>query len=130
MITVKLQELNKKNLNGRIYPTAVVEKAIESAKERIENGNFWGTLGVPQGPSIPLDLISHRVLALRIEGDYLVGDVKILDTPMARTYQEIEESKLYSVTWRPMGTGKVDNDGVITDYNIMGITAIPATDAA
>lgn len=130
METVKLQQLDKKNLNGRTYPTAVVQKAIEAVQEKIDKGIFLGTMGIPTSTSVPLDLVSHSVKSLRIEGDYLVADVKLLETPMANAYTQIVNSKLYSMAWRPVGTGQVDADGVITEYTIIAITAIPATEAA
>jgi len=130
METVRLLKLDEANLNGRTYPTAVVEKAIERVQQHIDDGRFLGMMGVPQSASVPLDLISHSVKALRIENGYMVADVKLLDTPMAKAYQRIVDCKQYSMAWRPMGTGTVDEKGVITDYTIIAITAIPATEAA
>ena len=124
VFTVKIQELDRPNKNGRIYPKSVVEEALRRAPS-----TMYGTLGYPEGLALPIDKVSHSVSNLRIEGDYLVGDAKILKTPMGAIVEKMLMNP-ESVAYRTMGYGMVGEDGVISDFTIIAVAAIPAEDAA
>ena len=48
----------------------------------IQKGRALGELGHPDGPSINLDRVSHKIESLKEDGNNFVGRAKILDTPM------------------------------------------------
>ena len=72
-----------KNRNGRMYPFSVLEREVGRYNEEyIKSKRALGELGHPDGPTINLDRVSHRITSLRAEGNNFVGKAQILDTPM------------------------------------------------
>ena len=72
-----------KNRNGRIYPFSVLEKEVGRYNEEyITKGRALGELGHPDGPTVNLDRVSHRITSLKAEGSNFIGRAQILDTPM------------------------------------------------
>ena len=50
----------------------------------IQKGRALGELGHPDGPSINLDRVSHKITKLEQDGSNFIGKAKILETPMGR----------------------------------------------
>lgn len=111
---------DKPNRNGRIYPRSELEQAIAD-----KDAGVCGTIGMPEGDIIG-DIIgnkeaSHVVRNLRFEGDALVGDVEILDTPKGDELREILQHT--SLDFRTCGFG--DNDaGVVRNFVLTSINAV------
>jgi hypothetical protein len=120
-----LQELDKPNKNNRSYTKAAMEKAIEEANKR----PLLGTLGVLDGPTVPMTEVAFSVSNLHIEGDFLVGEAKILKTPKGMELEGMLTNPS-SIAFRTAGVGTVGADGVVSDFVITYISAIPADTAA
>ena len=43
-----------------------------------------GELGHPEGPTVNLDRVSHKITSLKQDGSNFIGRAKILETPMGR----------------------------------------------
>ena len=72
-----------KNRNGRMYPFDVLNREVERYNEEyVKSKRALGELGHPDGPTINLDRVSHRITSLRSEGNNFIGKAQILDTPM------------------------------------------------
>ena len=72
-----------KNRNGRMYPFDVLSREVERyTEEYVKPKRALGELGHPDGPTINLDRVSHRITSLRAEGHNFIGKAQILDTPM------------------------------------------------
>ena len=72
-----------KNRNGRMYPFEVLDREVERYNEEyVRTKRALGELGHPDGPTINLDRVSHRITDLRAEGNNFIGKAQILDTPM------------------------------------------------
>ena len=72
-----------KNKNGRVYPQGVLAREVAKYDEHhIQKGRALGELGHPEGPSINLDRVSHKIESLREDGNNFIGRAKILETPM------------------------------------------------
>lgn len=95
-----------KNRNGRVYPKAILEKAIDRyVKERIQTGRSPGELNHPEGPTINLDKVSHRITELKWEGNNVMGKALILDTPMGKIAKGLMEGGIkLGVSSRGMGS--------------------------
>ena len=97
-ITV-LQEANKPNRNGRIYPKAVLEKALNSAyvRERLETKSWFVECGHPLDTSVQRQMtIDQRNIAAIInriwwEGDLLKGELETADTAVGRDIKGLIE---------------------------------------
>ena len=54
-----------KNRNGRMYPFSVLEKEVNRYNEEyIKTSRALGELGHPDGPTVNLDRVSHRITAV------------------------------------------------------------------
>jgi len=74
-----------KNRNGRVYPTNILEKEVHRYNESyISKDRALGELGHPEGPTVNLDRVSHKIVSLKKEGLNFIGKAKILDTPMGQ----------------------------------------------
>ena len=97
-----------KNRNNRVYPMSVLEREVNKyIKEHVEQSRAVGELGHPDGPTINLDRVSHRIVSLKKEGTNFVGKAKILDTPMGKIAKNLlDEGVKLGVSSR--GLGSVD----------------------
>jgi len=95
-----------KNRNGRIYTREVLEKAVEKYnREQVITGRAVGELNHPEGPSINLDKVSHRITELIWDGNDVRGKALILDTPMGQIVKGLVEGGVQlGVSSRGMGS--------------------------
>jgi hypothetical protein len=100
-----------KNRNGRIYPTAVLEKEMNRyQKDFIDTKRAIGELGHPDGPTINGDRVSHLITEMRREGSNFVGKAKILGTPMGEIVKNLlDEGITVGVSTRGLGSVKPKN---------------------
>ena len=99
-------QADQKNRNGRIYPKAVMESAVERYnRDQVSKGRAVGELNHPEGPTINLDKVSHKITELRWEGNNVVGKAQILDTPMGQIVRGLMEGGVQlGVSSRGMGS--------------------------
>ena len=95
-----------KNRNGRIYPKAIMERAVNKyVAEQVSKKRAVGELNHPDGPTINLDKVSHLITDLRMEGNDVVGKALILDTPMGQIVKGLLEGGVQlGVSTRGMGS--------------------------
>lgn len=95
-----------KNRNGRVYPFKVLEKEVNRYNEEyVKTGRALGELGHPDGPTVNLDRVSHRITSLRAEGNNFIGKAQILSTPMGKIASSlIGEGVKLGVSSRGMGS--------------------------
>ncbi|AAL09969.1 prohead protease gp21 [Synechococcus phage S-PM2] len=95
-----------KNRNGRIYPLSVLEKEVSRYNEEyVSKGRALGELGHPDGPTVNLDRVSHRITSLRSEGSNFIGKARILATPMGNIAKSLlDEGVRLGVSSRGMGS--------------------------
>jgi len=103
-----------KNRNGRMYPMQTLRREVERYNENfIASGRALGELGHPDGPTVNLDRVSHKIISLRESGSNFIGKAKILSTPMGKIAQNlIDEGVKLGVSSRGLGTLSVNNEGV------------------
>lgn len=99
-------QAEQKNRNGRIYPKRIMEKAVNSyIKDQVKTGRSVGELNHPDGPTINLDKVSHRITDLRFEGNDVIGKASILNTPMGNIVKGLLEGGVkLGVSTRGMGS--------------------------
>ena len=105
---------NLKNRNGRMYPVNTLAKEVGRYTESfIQKGRALGELGHPDGPTVNLDRVSHKITSLRQEGNNFVGKAQLLETPMGKIAKSlINEGVTLGVSSRGIGTLKEDRDGL------------------
>ena len=114
-----------KNRNGRMYPFSVLEKEVNRYNEEyIKTSRALGELGHPDGPTINLDRVSHRITSLRAEGNNFVGKAQILDTPMGNIAKSLlGEGVQLGVSSRGMGSIQKSEDCNVVADDFMLTTA-------
>ena len=102
------------NRNGRMYPMATLRKEVARYNENhIQSGRALGELGHPEGPTVNLDRVSHKIVSLKESGQNFVGKAKILSTPMGKIASSlIEEGVKLGVSSRGIGSLKPTREGV------------------
>ena len=107
-----------KNRNGRMYPYSVLEREVKRYNEEyVQSKRALGELGHPDGPTINLDRVSHRIVSLKAEGNNFIGKAQILDTPMGNIAKNLlGEGVQLGVSSRGMGSiQKVEDCNVVAD---------------
>ena len=76
---------NIKNRNGRMYPVETLSREVGRYNESfIQKGRALGELGHPEGPTVNLDRVSHKIVSLAQEGNNFRGKAQLLNTPMGK----------------------------------------------
>jgi len=107
-------QANKKNRNGRIYPTEILQKeAKRYTTEFIKKKRAFGELGHPDGPTVNLERVSHMIEELEEVDQNFMGRAKILDTPYGKIVKNlIDEGAQLGVSSRGMGSLKSGKNGI------------------
>ena len=99
-------QAESKNRNGRIYEKAVMEKAVNNYDtSQVSKGRAVGELNHPEGPTVNLDKVSHKIESLNWKGNDVVGKATVLDTPMGNIVKGLLEGGVQlGVSTRGMGS--------------------------
>ena len=115
-----------KNRNGRMYPQKTLAREVAKYDENyIQKGRALGELGHPDGPSINLDRVSHKIISLHEDGNNFVGKAKLLDTPMGKIAKNLlDEGVRLGVSSRGMGSIiKKENCNMVADDFMLATAA-------
>jgi hypothetical protein len=95
-----------KNRNGRVYPKAIMEAAVDKyVTEQVKTKRAVGELNHPEGPTVNLDKVSHLIEALDWNGNDVIGKARILDTPNGMIVKGLLEGGVrLGVSTRGMGS--------------------------
>ena len=101
----------QKNRNGRIYPKPIMESAVSKyVGEQVSKGRAVGELNHPEGPTVNLDKVSHKIESLDWKGNDVVGKATILETPMGQIVKGLLDGGVkLGVSTR--GMGSLENRG-------------------
>ena len=117
---------NIKNRNGRMYPMATLRQEVARYNEsNIQSGRALGELGHPEGPTVNLDRVSHKIVSLKENGQNFIGKAKILSTPMGKIASSlIEEGVKLGVSSRGIRSLRPTKEGInVVGYDFMLATA-------
>ena len=116
-----------KNRNGRMYPMETLRREVSRYNENhVQAGRALGELGHPDGPTVNLDRVSHKIISLKESGSNFIGKAKILSTPMGKIASSlIGEGVKLGVSSRGIGSLNISREGV----NVVGDDFMLATAA-
>ena len=102
-----------KNRNGRMYPVETLAREVGRYNESfVQKGRALGELGHPDGPTVNLDRVSHKITSLTQEGNNFRGKAQLLSTPMGKIASSlIDEGVTLGVSSRGVGSLREDNTG-------------------
>ena len=129
-------QAEKKNRNGRIYPMPIMEKAVgKYDTEQVQKGRAVGELNHPEGPTVNLDKVSHKINKLEFQGNDVVGEASILKTPMGEVVKGLLDGDVtFGVSTRGMGSLSQRNNAMVVndDYilNAVDIVQDPSAPGA
>jgi hypothetical protein len=123
--------LDLPNKNGRIYTREALEKAIAEW----EGKEMLGTIGMPPNDRpVDINMVSHIITNLHIDGDKVTGTIKVLDTPLGIELQKLIDSKTVEVAYRSAGMGNIieqeDGTCIVEDYHITSVNVVNKEKAA
>jgi len=118
---------NIKNRNGRMYPVETLSREVGRYNESfIKKGRALGELGHPEGPTVNLDRVSHKIVSLAQEGNNFRGKAQLLNTPMGKIASSLlDEGVMLGVSSRGVGSLRTTNEG----YKVVGEDFMLATAA-
>tara|TARA_R110000824_G_scaffold70682_1_gene181183 strand:- start:954 stop:1559 length:606 start_codon:yes stop_codon:yes gene_type:complete len=110
ILSGKLQEGDKQNGNGRVYPTGVLSREIDNYKKVVQDMRALGELDHPESSIINLNNVSHMVLDVWMDSKTVMGKLKVLDTPSGKILRSlIEGGAQLGISSR--GLGSVEQRG-------------------
>jgi hypothetical protein len=101
------------NRNGRVYRMPVMEREVKRYTEQYVNkGRALGELGHPDGPTVNLDRVSHKITELYRDGNNFIGKAQILSTPMGKIAESLlKEGVCLGVSSRGIGSLRETREG-------------------
>ena len=88
------------------------KKLVVITKTLLQKGRALGELGHPDGPTVNLDRVSHKITSLVREGTNFRGKAQILNTPMGKIASSLlDEGVMLGVSSRGVGSLREDRSG-------------------
>jgi len=134
MLTGKLQEAETKNGNGRVYPKEVLMREVEKyIKGPISQNNAMGELDHPEASVINLSNVSHNIKKVWWDGNNLMGNLELLNTPSGKIAMELVSAGIpLGISSRGMGSVKqlgetveVQDDFELLCWDLVSVPSTP-----
>ena len=132
----KFQEAEAINKNKRIYPFAVLDENIKKLMPIVQNRGLIGELDHPTDSIIHFEKCSHVVTKLWWEGNNLMGEGEILNTPHGKILKSLlNDGVRVGISSRGVGNGRSDENGILVigeSYKLITFDAVadPSTHSA
>lgn len=106
-------QTEKTNRNNRRYGRVVMEREVKRYTENyICKGRALGELGHPDGPTVNLDRVSHKIISLEQRGNDFIGKAQILSTPMGKIVESLlKDGVCLGVSSRGIGSVRQHPNG-------------------
>jgi hypothetical protein len=106
-------QTEQQNRNGRVYRRNVMEREVKRYTDQyISKGRALGELGHPDGPTINLDRVSHKIISLEQKGNDFIGKAQILSTPMGKIAESLlKDGVTLGVSSRGIGSLRPTREG-------------------
>lgn len=105
------------NKNNRMYKMDILRNEVNRYTEEFINTNrALGELGHPDTPTLNLERVSHKIVALTEDGNTFHGKALILDTPYGKIVKDFIENEIQiGVSSRALGSLVQTKEG----YNLV-----------
>ena len=111
-----IQRAEAKNQNERVYPRDVLEREVQNYIDGpIKDRRAMGELDHPESSVVNLQNVSHNIRKCWWEGDDVMGEFEILDTPAGKILKALFAAGLMlGVSSRGMGSVEENlNEGTL-----------------
>ena len=125
IVTMKgiIQAAGKPNANNRIYPRPILEREDKKYQELITDRRSLGELDHPDSPIVQLENVSHLVTGTGWDGENLIGEIEVLDTPKGQILGKLVDRDIkLGISSRGLGSTSRTNEGydmVEDDFNLV-----------
>ena len=132
----KLQESGVKNGNGRVYPPEVLKNQVELyTKGPVASNTAMGELDHPESTIVNLGNVSHVIKRVWWDGNDVMGELELLNTPSGKIAQEIILACIpLGISSRGMGSVKQIGETVEVqdDFELLcwDLVSVPSTPGA
>lgn len=131
----KFQEAEAKNKNNRVYPYSILDENVKKLSPIIKARGLVGELDHPTDSVIHFEKASHIVTNVWWEGNNLMGEGEILNTPAGRILKALlNDGVRVGISSRGVGNGKEENGVFVIgeSYKLITFDAVadPSTHAA
>jgi len=92
ILSGKLQEAEAQNGNGRIYPSATLQREMKNYQKVIQERRSLGELDHPDDSVINLKNASHLITKVWWDGNAVMGKARVLDTPSGNVLKSLVNS--------------------------------------
>jgi hypothetical protein len=130
----KLQESEVKNGNGRVYPREVLAREAKKYVEGpVASNTAMGELDHPESSIVNLNNVSHTIKKIWWDGNDLMGELELLNTPAGKIAQEIVSAGIpLGISSRGMGsvqqigeTVEVQDDFELLCWDLVSVPSTP-----
>ena len=110
----KFQEAEAVNKNKRMYPFSVLDENVQRLQEALLERRLIGELDHPTDSIVHFSNASHIVTKLWWDGNVLMGEGEILNTPSGKVLQAlINDGVKVGISSRGVGNGQNNEDGIL-----------------
>ena len=116
IVTGVLQRAEAKNQNERVYPKNILDREIKNYIEGpIKENRAMGELDHPESSVINLQNVSHNIKKCWWDGDNVMGEVEILNTPAGNILKALFAADIVvGISSRGMGSVEENlNEGTL-----------------
>jgi len=126
------------NNNNRRYPKIIMEREVTKLMPLVKENRLLGELDHPDTPTVKLTNASHMITNLYWQGNVLIGESQLLNTPAGKVAQQlVKDGVRIGVSSRGLGSLKPCTDApgkfeVNEDYRAVtfDLVADPSTKGA
>jgi hypothetical protein len=84
-----IQRAGTKNQNGRVYPKNILNRETENYEKAVRDRRALGELDHPESSTISLSNVSHIITKSWWDGDTVMGNIEVLNTPKGQILQAL-----------------------------------------
>lgn len=130
----KLQEADVKNGNGRVYPIKTLKAQVDQyVAGPITSKTAMGELDHPESSIVNLNNVSHNITKVWWEGNNVMGELVLLNTPSGKIAQELISAGIpLGISSRGMGsvrqigeTVEVQDDFELVAFDLVSVPSTP-----
>jgi hypothetical protein len=117
-------EAERPNGNKRVYSKALMEREVKKLQPQIGERRLLGELDHPSDEIVHLGNVSHVITKLNMQGNHVVGEGEVLNTPAGKVLAELLRAKCkLGISSRGTGSVELDESGstyvVGENYNMI-----------
>ena len=133
ILSGKMQQSDKKNGNGRVYPPRALAREVENYRKIVRERRAYGELDHPDTSVVELKNASHLVTEIHMDGDAVYGTLKLLNTPAGKIAQQIVldggslgiSSRGLGSTRQERGLTMVEDDFTLICFDLVSEASTP-----